>query len=82
MLDTCIYPMPVNESALLEWTFDLRSEATVTIYNSHGERIENISVASGEGHVLNLDTKQLLPGIYFVRLGNADFRYVTKLVKL
>ena len=74
--------MPVNESAILEWTFDFRNEATVSIYNSHGEWIEDISVASGEDHVLNLNTKQLLPGIYFVSLGNADFRYVTKLVKL
>jgi len=29
--------MPVNESVLLEWTFDFRNEATVSIYNSHGE---------------------------------------------
>ena len=77
-----IYPMPVTESALIEWTFDFRGEATVTIYNSQGEWIENISVASDEGRVLNLDTKQLLPGIYFVSLENADFRYVTKMVKL
>jgi hypothetical protein len=77
-----IYPMPVTESALIEWTFDFRGEATITIYNSQGECIENISVASSEGQVLNLDTKQLLPGIYFVSLRNADFRYVTEMVKL
>lgn len=77
-----IYPMPVNESALLEWTFDFHNEATVTIYNSQGEWIENISVVSGDDHILSLDTKQLSSGIYFVSLSNADFRYVTKMVKL
>lgn len=77
-----IYPMPVTESALLEWTFDFRNQATITIYNSNGEWMQDILVSSGSQHQQYMDTKALTPGIYFVSMGNSEFQYVTRLVKL
>ena len=77
-----IYPMPVTESVLLEWTFDFRNQATITIYNSNGEWMQDILVTSGSQHQQYMDTKALTPGIYFVSMGNSEFQYVTRLVKL
>jgi hypothetical protein len=74
--------MPVTESALLEWTFDFRNEATITIYNSNGEWMQDIVVTSGSQHQQYMDTKTLASGIYFVSMGNSEFQYVTRLVKL
>jgi len=77
-----IFPMPANESAVLEWKFDLQSDATINIFNSQGIQMSSISVSSHSGYQKQLDTQSLEPGVYFVSLSNGDFRYVTKLVKM
>jgi hypothetical protein len=77
-----IYPIPAGEMAWLEWTFDLQKNAFVDIYNSQGIWMEKISVSPSDGRQKRINTSQLLPGIYVVSLGNAEFRYVTKLVKV
>jgi hypothetical protein len=77
-----IYPMPADEMAILEWSFELQKEAAVDIYNSQGVRVDKIFVSQNEGNQNRIVTQNLLPGIYYISFGNADFRHVTKLVKL
>jgi hypothetical protein len=66
----------------LEWSFKLQKEAAVDIYNSQGVRVDKIFVSQNEGNQKRIVTQNLLPGIYYISFGNADFRHVTKLVKL
>jgi hypothetical protein len=77
-----IYPTPANESAVLEWTFDLQNEATIQVYNSQGILINRIPVSANEGYQKHIDTQSLETGVYFVSFSNGEFRYVTRLVKM
>jgi hypothetical protein len=77
-----IYPMPVIESAIVEWPFDLQGQAAIDIFTSQGERAGSYNVKSSDGHQKQIDTGGLSPGIYFIRLSNAELQLVTKLVKM
>ena len=77
-----IFPTPANESAILEWTFDLQNEAAIQVYNSQGILINNIPVSSQEGYQKQIDTQSLETGVYFVSFSNGEFRHVTRLVKM
>jgi hypothetical protein len=77
-----IYPTPANESAVLEWTFDLQKDAIIHVFNSQGILMNSLQVLSHEGYKKQLDTQSLQPGVYFVNFSNGEFRYVTRLVKM
>jgi|WetSurMetagenome_2_1015567.scaffolds.fasta_scaffold44455_1 hypothetical protein len=77
-----IYPTPTDESAILEWSFDLKRDATIQVYNSQGILMNSIPVSSHEGYQKQIDTQSLVPGVYFVSFSNGEFRYVTRLVKM
>jgi hypothetical protein len=76
------YPVPANESVILEWSFDLQKDATIEVYNSHGVRQDIINVSSADRHQKRIDMSDWTQGIYFISLGNGEFRYVTRMVKL
>ncbi len=77
-----VYPMPVAGAAVLEWTFVLRQKAVLTIYDAQGNRVSQTSVLPGNSNRKQFETKDMLPGIYYISFGNAEFQYVTKMVKI
>jgi len=77
-----IYPMPADQSVMLEWSFVLQQAAFIDVYNSHGVFQEKIRVPAGEGNQKQIDTVTWSPGIYYITLSNSDFKYVAKLVKI
>ncbi len=77
-----LYPMPVDQSVVLEWAFELQRTATIDIYNSQGVWQEKLIAIPGEGNQKRIPTGTWAPGIYVITLSNADFSYVAKLVKL
>lgn len=76
-----VFPMPANESIMVEWSFDLQQDAEIEVYNSHGVRQDIIRVSSAEANQKRMDISHWSQGVYFISLGNHDFRYVTKVVK-
>jgi hypothetical protein len=77
-----LYPVPADQSVVLEWAFDIQRDALIDIYNSQGMWQEQIEVNSSEGNRKMINTAQWPSGIYLVSLSNTDFRYVAKLVKM
>jgi hypothetical protein len=77
-----LYPMPVDQSFVLEWSFDLQHSATIDIYNSQGVWQEKLLALAGDGNQKRIPAGTWNPGIYFISLSNADFSYMVKLVKL
>ncbi len=80
--DIQIYPSPTVGLAILKWTIDLKTEATIRVYDSKGVLIKIISVSPGEEHQKAIDVQSFQPGVYFVCFGNGDFRYVARLIKM
>ncbi len=77
-----LYPMPADQSVVLEWSFELERTATIDIYNPQGVWQEKLSALAGDGNQKRIPTGAWAPGIYVITLSNADFSYVAKLVKL
>lgn len=77
-----VYPMPVVDAAILEWSFDLKDNAMISIYNSQGRLVSKTPVQPGEVHRKQFEVSTLSTGIYYVTFGNSDFQYVTKMVRL
>jgi hypothetical protein len=77
-----VYPIPANESVMLEWSFDLERDATVEIYNSHGMVQDILNVSSADGQRKRIDMSDWSQGIYYISLSNGDFRYVARMVKM
>jgi len=80
--DIRIYPTPANESAILEWTYTLKQDAQVRIYDMHGNPVNTIPVSMHDGYQKQIDIHNFEPGVYLVSLSNSDIRSVAKLVKL
>lgn len=77
-----VYPVPAIESIILEWSFILQKDAKVNIYNAHGILQESITVSPTDLNQKRISTENLASGIYYISLGNGDFRYVTRMVKM
>lgn len=77
-----LYPMPADQSVVVEWSFILQQSASIDIYNSHGVFQEKIRVPTGNGNQKRIDTGSWSPGIYYITLSNSDFKYVAKLIKI
>jgi len=80
--DIRIYPTPANESAILDWSFTLKQDAQVRIYDMHGSLVSTIPVSRHDGYQKQIDIHAFEPGVYLVSLSNSDIRSVAKLVKL
>jgi len=68
-----LYPNPVKESLTIAFKNIDHREINVHIYSATGETILTESVKSNQ---LVLDTKELMPGIYFYQLSNPYSRSV------
>jgi hypothetical protein len=76
-----VYPLPTVDAAVLEWSFELKETATINIFDAQGHRVFQKEVGPGTGNTKQINTIDLSSGIYYVQFGNADFQYVTKMVK-
>ncbi len=77
-----LYPMPVSETVTLEWSFILMHVALIRIYDFHGQEVAQMDVVPANLQRTQFSTAGLPPGIYYVSFSNADFKYVTKMVKI
>ena len=80
--DIRIYPTPANESAILEWTFALKQDAQVRIYDMHGSLVSTVPVSTHDGFQKQIDIHSFEPGVYLVSMSNSNIRSVAKLVKM
>lgn len=71
-----IYPNPVKNELYIS-SSELNN-ASVTIYNALGESVKSISGLHGAQAII--DTKDLVNGIYFVRVQNGNFSSVKKFI--
>ena len=64
------YPNPFNPATLIRYALPARSEVTVTIYNTLGQRITLLVRETQEPgyHQVNFDGAGLSSGVYFYRL--------------
>ncbi len=77
-----VYPMPVVNSAMLEWAFDLRDNAAVFVFDAQGRRIAEKTVFPGDGRRTQIDTDGWSSGVYYIRFGNGEFQSFAKMFKI
>ena len=75
------YPNPFNPTTKLQFQLPVRSDVTITLHNTLGEKVADLY--SGETspgtHELSIDGSNLSSGIYFVRMKTEN---VVKSVKI
>lgn len=77
-----IYPNPVTNNGLLNFSADRDGQFEVTIYDVTGRKVlfENYTVKEGENNI-ELPTSSLKQGMYFVYLGNENEQTNIKFIK-
>lgn len=76
-----VFPVPVLDAVVLEWSFDLQDRANVSVFDAQGRRINDKTVFPGDGQRTQIDTNGWPAGVYYVRFGNATFQSTAKMVK-
>lgn len=76
--DVTLYPNPVTGDAYLSVNIEMQSEVEVTVYTVSGQKMNSSTHDLTAGsNVLSLDTKNLTPGVYLVKV-NSKGNSVTK----
>jgi len=76
-----LYPVPGDNKVTLKWTFNLKYDAEIEIFNLQGNSIDKIQVKLNDGNQRQIEIQSLPAGIYFVCFSNEDFRYILRMVK-
>ncbi len=76
-----VFPVPANESVVLEWSFEVEKDASLEIYNSQGIRQELTTVSVSDRNQKRIDTSTWPQGVYMVSLSNGKIRYVARIAK-
>jgi hypothetical protein len=78
------YPNPVNDATLIDYTIDVSSTVSLTVYNILGLKIANLVEAneSAGTHHVSFNTGLLSPGIYICSLKANNTIKSIKIVKL
>lgn len=64
----CIYPNPANNNITAEFSFDIPQNIKVTLYNIIGKVHKINYKIDASGHKLEINTKELVSGTYFLNL--------------
>ena len=79
-LNIKVYPNPVSDNLYL--TFDqLLESATLSITTLNGQTIQTKQISQGQTSE-NINTNDLIPGIYFVQLSSGINTYTYKIHKI
>jgi len=82
--DCSIYPMPVNNTFTITYTFDKSSKLFVSIYSIDGKKVSDLynqsALQGGNKMTFNIEKLHLNKGIYFVKM--ADDNGVIKTFKM
>jgi hypothetical protein len=73
-----VYPNPVNTKLNIQLNGMVTPDAQVIIVDATGRMVKKERMT---GSTLAIDTKALLPGIYFVRYDDGMNRYIVRIVK-
>jgi hypothetical protein len=72
-----VYPNPFSSEATVK-TDKILKDATLTIYNSIGQEVKQITNISGQTITISRDN--LTGGLYFLRLAEENKTYANKIV--
>lgn len=78
-----LFPNPVSQSAQIELDLEEAAEVQLEVFNTVGQtmRFEDEGQLASGKHLLELQTNQLSPGIYFLKVKADDKQRVMKFVK-
>jgi hypothetical protein len=72
-----IYPNPVSENGIIEFVSDSDVEQIISIFNAAGILITETKYQLSEGlNQLNLESANLSTGMYFVRFGDFNIKFI------
>ncbi|WP_188362963.1 T9SS type A sorting domain-containing protein, partial [Flavobacterium orientale] len=66
-----VYPNPVTEDGLIEYSLNERSSVSIQLYNVNGQLIKTIfegEAAGGQTHTVKFNANEMASGVYFLRL--------------
>jgi hypothetical protein len=76
-----VFPVPANESVVLEWSFDLEKDAILEIYNAQGILQELITLSTADRNQKRIYTSAWPQGVYMLSLSNGKFKYIARMAK-
>ena len=75
-----VYPVPADDELILEWQQPLTKDGQVIIYNIHGQKII-YKLCPARKKKLEINTKNLVPGLYFCTLVYDDKQISSSFIK-
>ena len=78
------YPNPFNSSTMISFTLSETSEIRLIIYDIRGREVEMIEegLLKAGAHQLKFDARDLVSGVYFVKLECSEFKSMKKIILL
>ena len=78
-----LYPNPVGDFLYVSSAVNLSSSAVISLYDLNGKAIANYRTVHHYKDVIELNTSQLFPGMYFIRIIDHDTgtRFTGKFIK-
>ncbi|MEA3460561.1 MAG: S8 family serine peptidase, partial [Bacteroidota bacterium] len=78
-----LYPNPVGDYLYVRFNIDLSRSAVISLYDANGKMIANYKTLHHFKDVIELNTSQLFPGMYFIRVidHDTDARFTGKFIK-
>ncbi len=76
------YPNPFNPSTVIKFTLPVKSNVTLKVYNSIGQKVATLIQGELESgyHKTHFEAKELSSGVYFCQLNAADFVKTVKMI--
>jgi hypothetical protein len=76
------YPNPFNPKTIIRFSVPEKSQVTLSIYNSLGEKLFDLSNQVFEPgiHQVEFDGSKLSSGIYFYKMTAGNFTQIRKLI--
>ncbi len=77
------YPNPFNPTTTIQFSLAVADNATLTIYNVNGQRVEQFTGSYSAGvHTIEWDASNVASGLYFYKLETSNFSEQKKMVLL
>lgn len=84
VFEVAVFPNPTQDHLTLEYTLDKTMETEISLHNTMGQHLTTFVAESGRRTAgkhriaLDLTTKNMMPGIYFLRLRLGDDEVIRK----
>ena len=78
-----VYPNPFNSYVTVSFSANNTAPAILKLTNTSGQLVftKAIAVNKGNNSILVNDIPQLIPGVYFLSISNAELHFNSKLQK-